>query len=253
MNIRDSWAKIERARLHLHGIYDCLEGFLDGEAITIPLKSIVGSSPSEVCRVVACLPNFPPDIGLRFGDIVHNYRSSLDYVWWQVVSHNMGREPEGREANDVMFPICHDEDKWGKGKRFGHVSLSDAEFAKSCQPFNAGEGEVSPLDLLFRFSNIDKHRALNLVLATYGQMDLKNNSDRLIKVHVFDLPEMLGVGDVVSRIEVEADGLNLDEAFEGELRLHYLLPGNIPALQLLEHIDAMCERILTKASMQFCS
>jgi hypothetical protein len=47
----------------------------------------------------------PPELGLILGDFVHNVRSALDYVMWELV-------PDGSRGSHTQFPISESEKKW---------------------------------------------------------------------------------------------------------------------------------------------
>lgn len=50
---------------------------------------------------------------LLFADAVHNYRTALDALAWELV-HLDGAEPTPANARKVYFPICADEAAWRK-------------------------------------------------------------------------------------------------------------------------------------------
>jgi hypothetical protein len=95
------------------------------------------------------------------GDVVHNARSALDYLIWQLAVHYIpGTIPEWR-AKKIQFPI---EDT-GKGftkrrKSFQEIPSSYWTIFDAAQPYNGGDF----LGLLRDLSNDDKHRLLTPVL-----------------------------------------------------------------------------------------
>ena len=118
-----------------------------------------------VCTVAATPESWRLHLGVVAGDVVHNLRSALDHLVWQMVVENYG-EPSEKEARKIQFPILEDADKqkWKKNSTVSKVAPAQASALWRFQPFNNDE-TPHPLSVLQRFSNIDKHRTLNLVYA----------------------------------------------------------------------------------------
>src|SRR6266511_2429033 len=45
--------------------------------------------------------------GVRIGDCLHNLRSALDHVVWQLALLHLQRQPTDKEARRIQFPIEH--------------------------------------------------------------------------------------------------------------------------------------------------
>ncbi len=112
--------------------------------------------------------------GLITGDAVHNYRSALDHLTWQLACHKTGGEnlpgvSEG-EARNVQFPLDDKPPAHGDARRFReggylkHVLPEHREIIYQHQPFgnrfNFGHEEVHPFTGLRKLSNGDKHRLI---------------------------------------------------------------------------------------------
>jgi hypothetical protein len=124
----------------------------------------------------------PVEIALIIGDVLHNLRSALDSVVFEMVRVDLSRELSPEEERSCQFPICDDppsfkkffsNDTWRKKIMPSHLR----EALRSVQPFygleylkgiGAAEGRGSyadhspyyALSTLARMSNIDKHRRL---------------------------------------------------------------------------------------------
>jgi hypothetical protein len=109
-----------------------------------------------------------PMWGVRIGEIVHNLRSALDHVVWELVILSTRLPPP--KGSKSQFPIFETAAGFGdRGvKQFLRNVRQDAvALIKSEQPFSmaeggTGEGEKSPLWHLKVLSDIDKHRTLHV-------------------------------------------------------------------------------------------
>jgi hypothetical protein len=118
-----------------------------------------------------------PMWGVRAGEIVHNFRSALDHIVWE-----LAHRPSARESK-TQFPIFeHFEGFHGRGTRqfLKGVGFRAIDLIRSEQPFSrerggTGEGHESPLWHAKELSDIDKHRTLHVVAAT-------------IEAHRFEFP-----------------------------------------------------------------
>lgn len=114
------------------------------------------------------LPKPPIHISVIVGECLHNLRSALDYLVWQLVLANPPQEPTSRN----MFPICSSPELFAeqlKRGRLNGVALQAQSAIKDLQPFGNAEHPLSVLDSL---NNRDKHRNLNLTLAVASDLDL---------------------------------------------------------------------------------
>jgi hypothetical protein len=94
------------------------------------------------------------------GEFLHNLRSSLDHLAWQLVLHNGGQPTEG-----TSFPILKvgpTPDKKGQQRPpyvDGGMSSDALALIEAAQPYKQGAGYASsPLWVLNQLWNIDKHR-----------------------------------------------------------------------------------------------
>ncbi len=111
--------------------------------------------------------------GVYIGDIVHNLRSALDHIAWQLAAL------EGPPPGQTEFPIFADEsrfrtiDKKGDpGRRSGlykMVGIGDCGKAliEWAQPYHRrSEAKSAPLWMLHELWNADKHRVLAVAIAS---------------------------------------------------------------------------------------
>jgi hypothetical protein len=121
----------------------------------------------------------PKHWGIQVGEIVHNLRSALDHLVWELVIHHTGSPPT---SNKTQFPIFETEKGYRdrSGPNIAGVSPEAATLIESLQPFATGKDgdprasiQRQPLWLLHELSNFDKHRTLHLVDVAIAGVDLK--------------------------------------------------------------------------------
>ena len=102
----------------------------------------------------------PARLGVLLGDSIHNLRSALDHLIWQVTILD-GATPD----DATQFPIASKSksqfdrmaDRRIPGLRAKHRAL-----VKRVQPYHAGNrAHAHPLSVLAALSNTDKHRIVN--------------------------------------------------------------------------------------------
>ncbi len=76
-------------------------------------------------------------VGVVLGDVVHNLRSALDYLFWQLYCHHIRVPLTYREAKTVQFPI-EDDGKRFANKRGNFSKIPWAQWAviDIAQPYN---------------------------------------------------------------------------------------------------------------------
>jgi hypothetical protein len=110
---------------------------------------------------------------LMVGDIVHAFRTTLDYLTWELAKVNLRRIGKTREpSRRTQFPILRNAADWPKESAARLVDLGEDDRTRieEFQPYHA-ERLDPPLLTLNTLANRDKHQTLNLVLARAGFMD----------------------------------------------------------------------------------
>ncbi len=107
------------------------------------------------------LPELPPRWSLILGDAIHNYRSVLDYLAYEVV-----RLDSGSYWSDSQFPIITDPAKnagWRVRGTLDRLTPEHRALIDRHQPYRRGDLDAAksdPLAKLADLSNEDKHRLL---------------------------------------------------------------------------------------------
>ncbi len=120
----------------------------------------------------------PPRFGVILGDSIHNLRSALDHLMWQVTLLD-----GGIPNNQTQFPIIKEsETKFDAeaNRRIPDLSSKHRALVKRAQPYHEGDkAALHPLAVLNELSNADKHRILNV---TYQVVpDMRETVERLIQ------------------------------------------------------------------------
>jgi hypothetical protein len=115
-----------------------------------------------------------PDMwGVLIGEILHNFRSSLDHLVWELVILETGKPPQPTKAGTTPktgFPVFqyfqgYKSDR-GEPLLLRGVGSSAKALIESLQPFSTGEGVNSPLWHMKELNDFDKHRTLHLTGAS---------------------------------------------------------------------------------------
>jgi hypothetical protein len=151
--VRDIDLKVERAKHHIRQLDIAIRRFDKSEPYTLSIqhKPNIG----HVALYVASLEPVPEYIALIIGDAVHNFRSALDHLAWQLVEAG-GGVPD----KDTYFPICQNAQQYasavGKGE-IKKIPVGTKEALSAVQPYICGNDTLWHIHELDR---IDKHRLL---------------------------------------------------------------------------------------------
>jgi hypothetical protein len=254
-SLKDSWLRIERARSLRYEIYSHFGEYLDGDEIILPLRSVANYELGIVDIVIDSSPQEMPNLGILIGDILHSYRASLDYLWWQFACRRLGRDPTDKEAKSIQFPVINDSALWSSSHSlFKYVNMDDVECLKCFQPFSldGDGGDFILLNLFVALSNRDKHRAINVYIFRLLDVMYKNNSGRVMGVIPMDTSGPLGIGSVVGRVQIDLNGLNLPDAIETTFRAYVAeSTSKVNILSFLEGVDSQCEKMLMRSAKFF--
>ncbi len=156
--------KLTRAQEHLNAIT-----IINARFSAVECKvSFTVDYEKDLGFFVIDLPQPPLEICTIVGDCLHNLRSILDYLVWQIVLSNQPEKPD----NSNMFPICSSPENFRtqvKRRRLSGVPMTAVSIIEKFQPYNATD---HPLALLNKLYNADKHRDLNFTIAVASDLDI---------------------------------------------------------------------------------
>jgi len=174
--------KLGRAKTHLYALEDEIARAesLDNHEITVEDEP---ETAEYVFKVVG-LQRSDPAWGLLAGDCIHNLRSALDHLVYQLALLGQARALTDGEARSTSFPVFDDRDRFresGQG-RLKLLRMGEQTRIAELQPFNAWDASIwggtpvgvtderyrfgpagvpGALDHLAALDNTDKHRLVN--------------------------------------------------------------------------------------------
>jgi hypothetical protein len=154
-------AKIKRANHHLEQIDIAIGQLWAAESQNIPAPAPCHKMEGNHLIVFrAHSAPLDPSLSLTVGDFIHNTRSALDYLVFQLAILN---NASVEAASRVSFPACLTRGEFRNAVRhkiapfIGSAALAEIE---KLQPYSTGDEERDILWVLSQLDIIDKHRLL---------------------------------------------------------------------------------------------
>jgi hypothetical protein len=156
-------AKLQRGEEHLASFVAESREFIEsGPYVVVPQFE---PETSEYVFRIKVLREPPLHWGTIIGDVLHNLRSALDYLVYDLARLDTGKEkPRG-----TQFPIVAETSKVYRARGLPRVAMLSGPHRaeiRRLQPYQVDHPFNHPLAVLNRLSNRDKHR---LIHATVGQ------------------------------------------------------------------------------------
>lgn len=156
-------ARVGRAAEHFDEINAVIDAFVNSDPYLLRLKR----DPDGwfVSQIREITKGRPDQLGLVFGDFLHNLRSALDNLIWQLVIFN-GHAPSGGTGGNA-FPICSSWPRFVDSMfRLRGVSLEHVAFIEALQPYSGRNESVhKALRIVHSLSNVDKHQIVHQSIA----------------------------------------------------------------------------------------
>jgi hypothetical protein len=151
-------AKRARAQTHFDAVEQSIRSFLDGE----PYPIVIEASPHDgryVFKLHEPRPLPAQEFALGIGDCIHNLRSALDFIAWELA----GADPHDR---DTMFPIFDDAQQFRRhgAWRIKNIPAMARALIERMQPHKAPHPRETALWAIEHFDTADKHRLLTLTV-----------------------------------------------------------------------------------------
>lgn len=98
---------------------------------------------------------------LLLGDVLHNYRSALDALAWEL-AHLDGNKPDPKVERRIYFPICTTRKQWidQAHKELKSVPEDMLERLSALQPWGTADPENGIFVVLHELDIDDKHKGL---------------------------------------------------------------------------------------------
>jgi hypothetical protein len=174
---RSPWLKWAQAVVNAEVLQDSINGLGKLDQLQISLGMTQEYYAKRHCIIITAGPEnvppiFPARWGLLLGDIVHNYRASLDHLAWAL--YKRGRTPNlpAPQERGVYFPIASDREQfnsWLRGKRpkLPGVRRADVAIVRRFQPYRTAARHRARhvFKVLDDLANADKHRVIQPIEA----------------------------------------------------------------------------------------
>jgi len=157
------YLKIERAKKHIADLDVAIRAFCESKPYTIATKPHPIAEIQHTTLYVSRVEPVPEDIGLIAGDVIHNLRSSLDHLAWQLIEANGGTPGKG-----TYFPISESAEKYAAAIKRGVVdgmSVGAQKLIADSQRHASGD---NTLWFIHELDIVDKHR---LLITAVSSMD----------------------------------------------------------------------------------
>ncbi|MFZ0798756.1 MAG: hypothetical protein WCA13_11740 [Terriglobales bacterium] len=154
-------AKIDRAQHHLDAVKTALKLVLGSESKTQSVAFKIDPERQQLITTIPKAPPIDPALPLMIGDCVHNLRSALDHLVYQLALQNGA---SSKAAEKTFFPIYLTETEFDdRVKKLVKPFISDSAFTElqQSQPYAAYDiPEEADIWILHKLDIIDKHRLL---------------------------------------------------------------------------------------------
>jgi hypothetical protein len=179
-----SRVKIERAKKHVQDLIIALTTFSDSKPYKVGTKR--DSETKRLIYYVTEVRELPPHIATIVGDVIHNLRSALDYLAYQLVIVGKGNN---RPFRHVEFPIFDSAQKYeaGKHRKIKGMRPEAIKAIDIIKPYKSGNDQ---LWRLHRLNNIDKHRLLITVSSYFQSIGIGTILNREMKEAFPDIGEI---------------------------------------------------------------
>lgn len=156
--LESSYLKLGRATEHLEQLDTEVRAFVNSQPYgVIPHWDF--DAPEHTMRVRTVVEP-PAHLGLICGDVLHNLRSSLDHLIYELAG--IGKDKRGEHT---QWPVCDTPDLFKERSRSYLKGVDTVHWAaiKRAQPYNPGYRLFSQLALL---DDRDKHRLVQPIVSS---------------------------------------------------------------------------------------
>jgi hypothetical protein len=159
--IRGVRLKIKQSREHIVGVGKMIPLFCESRPYTIETKPHPVAQIHHTTLYLARVQPVPDDIKLVVGDAIHNLRSSLDHLAWQLVEAN-----GGTPSRKTYFPISESYEKYINSVSNGVLEGMSVDAQKLIGDCQRHASKNDTLWVIHELDRIDKHRLLITVVST---------------------------------------------------------------------------------------
>jgi len=255
--LQSAWIKLKRANLHA-GIArrEARAFYTRHPEPTLKIKPVGQSDHAIGSHFVFQLvvengwPDLPDFFSARFGDAIHNYRSALDHVAWQLVCHG-STPPQTLDEwaqSRVQWPSYSREKTFRRkiGGRLPGVRKTIKDFIHTRHQYVGGNATNQGLMTLYHLSNEDKHKTLIDIRTSFLNIQHQIAFDDCLPVSV-ETPDVSPApqnGAVVVTVECVVTKPKPHVTMQSQPTFHIALEGGRGFGDVLEQIRVEVTEIL---------
>jgi hypothetical protein len=266
LDLSECWAKIDRAYKHLDSLESIARSDVHDEFKQIQLRAELHTQTGYYALSVATLPQaWRLQVGVILGDIVHNLRSALDYLFWKLFWHHVKRPGlvKPGTVKKVQFPIVDDAETFANKRRegpFNEIPFCCWAILDTAQPYKRRNPNERFLGLggLRDLSDHDKHRVLTPFLEWSHKWDFTRGEFRgyrVVDIEPISGNQRLEIGTKVMRVMFALPHPDAKVEVAGHLNPSVHLPIETPKgtyavglFQTLDLIFGEVERVIEAIS-----
>jgi len=186
--------KLDRAQQQLLALGHALMAFVEREPYQLVerIEPHPDSELADYVYAVGSLRPTRPEYSAHIGEILHNFRSALDYLVYAAAT---------RHSWTTQFPIFHHASDWTRksGPMLRAVPQRYVRIAEEVQPYHLRNPHAHLLAKLNYLSNTDKHRLLTTTATALSEMAPTFLPER----------DVAAIHDVVFNVGVLEEGMEL--------------------------------------------
>jgi hypothetical protein len=232
VDLAECRAKIERASEHRDTLNAIVRPVQSGTAPESDLVQVSGKLDPQSGKHVFYVATIPEDwrlrVGVILGDVVHNLRSALDYLFYALCSEYLGVSRTESLGNQVQFPIEDSRDRFAnKREHFRKIPGGQWAVIDIAQPYDRTDPPRRALRALRELSNGDKHRALNPLLLRTQTIHLYDRTLATQATTDYEFPgsRERALGDRYLKIGTEVMRMGLPSEVDAEMEMAgYIAP-----------------------------
>jgi hypothetical protein len=191
-------------------------------------------------------------LGARVGEVVHDIRSALDHVAWELVRHGTKPPRTAKEARAIYFPIWDSDPQFATNAKQQLPGIGPKEMAvvEGMQPYNRLDPSLwfkfgAPLSRLRELSRHDKHQIITPVLVVPAQLPWFTWHDlRFISRIVHEGPIRLDTPFL--RLFVEPNGPNPEVEMKGHFAFQIAFDDGAAVTIELQHAAGEAHKLITR-------
>ena len=144
--------KLARAQKHMTELKEEILAFFASKPFSVVRE--VEAATGDIVHKVRIKQEVPTEFAAIIGDVIHNLRTALDYLAWQMVVVN-----GGIPSRDTGFPITKDAASFQTdlGKKLKGASPKALRFVQRLRPYQGGD---DVLWMLHSLDITDKHKLI---------------------------------------------------------------------------------------------